>query len=233
MLILRKFLKDKAAVLGLLIIFINLVIAVFGEFMAPFPDDAFATNILARLQPPGGDYLFGTDSLGRDVLSRTILGTRSAMIIACSVVLGSTLIGVPLGLLAGYFGGIISETVMRITDVFLAVPQLVLALALAQVFGPSLESALMALTLTYWPFFTRIVYAETRRLKTSLFVDALRCLGASPLRIMVLHILPNTVSPIIVRMTIGMGFTILTAAVLGFLGMGVLLVRGGTTPACP
>jgi peptide/nickel transport system permease protein len=109
---------------------------------------------------------------------------------------------------------------MRITDVFLALPQLVLALALAQLLTPSLESAMIALALTYWPFFTRLVYAETRRLQASLFVDALRGIGAGSGRIIFFHILPNAISPVIVRATIGMGFTILVAAVLGFLGMG-------------
>jgi peptide/nickel transport system permease protein len=132
----------------------------------------------------------------------------------------SMAIGVPLGLVAGYTRGWVSEAIMRVTDVFLAVPQLILALALAQLMGPSLQSAMLALTLTYWPFFTRIVYAETRRLSASLFIDALQCIGAGTLRILFGHILPNAISPIIVRATIGMGFTILVAAVLGFLGMG-------------
>jgi peptide/nickel transport system permease protein len=109
---------------------------------------------------------------------------------------------------------------MRVTDIFLAVPQLILALALAQLMSPSLESAMLALTLTYWPFFTRIVYGEARRLKLALFIDALQCIGAGGARILIGHILPNSISPIIVRATIGMGFTILVAAVLGFLGMG-------------
>ena len=109
---------------------------------------------------------------------------------------------------------------MRVTDVVLAIPQLVLALAVAQLMSPSLESAMLALSLTYWPFFTRIVFAETRRLTTSLFVDALRGVGAGTARIVFLHILPNALSPVIVRATIGLGFTILVAAVLGFLGMG-------------
>ena len=130
------------------------------------------------------------------------------------------LIGVPLGLIGGYYQGWGAETIMRVTDMFLAVPQLILALALAQLMTPSLESAMLALTLTYWPFFTRIVYAETRRLKAALFIDALQCIGASGARILFLHILPNCISPVIVRATIGMGFTILVAAVLGFLGMG-------------
>jgi len=110
--------------------------------------------------------------------------------------------------------------IMRVTDVVLAVPQLILALALAQLMKPGLSTAMLALTLTYWPFFTRTVYAETRRLKNSLFVEALQGVGASTARILFLHILPNAASPIIVRATIGMGFTILTAAVLGFLGVG-------------
>ena len=109
---------------------------------------------------------------------------------------------------------------MRVTDAVLAIPQLILALALAQILTPSLESAMLALSLTYWPFFTRSVFAETRRLSGSLFVDALRGVGASTPRIVFLHILPNALSPIIVRATIGLGFTILVAAVLGFLGMG-------------
>src|SRR5690349_11568554 len=132
----------------------------------------------------------------------------------------SMAVGVPLGLVAGYYQGGASEVIMRVTDVFLAVPQLILALAIAQLMGPSLQSAMLALTLTYWPFFTRIVYAEARRLEASLFIDALQCIGARGPRILFLHILPNCISPIIVRATIGMGFTILVAAVLGFLGMG-------------
>ena len=140
--------------------------------------------------------------------------------IALTVVGTAMLIGVPLGLLAGYRGGWLSETIMRITDVVLAIPQLVLALALAQLMSPSIESAMLALSLTYWPFFTRIVYAETRRLSSAVFVDALRGVGAGTSRIVFLHVLPNALSPVIVRATIGLGFTILIAAVLGFLGMG-------------
>jgi hypothetical protein len=131
------------------------------------------------------------------------------------------LIGVPLGLIAGYRGRLdIRRHHEDHRRVVLAIPQLILALALAQLLSPSLESAMLALSLTYWPYFTRIVYAETRRLSSSLFVDALRGIGAGTGRIVFLHILPNALSPVIVRATIGLGFTILVAAVLGFLGMG-------------
>jgi peptide/nickel transport system permease protein len=220
MLVLAKFAKDKPAVLGAAIVLAVVVVAVLAPLLAPFPGDVSASHLLKRLKPPSADHPFGTDNLGRDILSRVILGTRGALLIALMVVGISMAIGVPLGLVAGYYQGWLPEAIMRVTDVFLAVPQLILALALAQLMGPSLQSAMLALTLTYWPFFTRIVYAEARRLKTSLFIDALECIGARAPRILFLHILPNCISPIIVRATIGMGFTILVAAVLGFLGMG-------------
>jgi peptide/nickel transport system permease protein len=220
MLVVRKFLRDGSAVLGLGIVVLTALVAAFAPWLAPKPLDAHESHPLDRLQAPSDEHPFGTDNLGRDVLSRVILGSRAALAVALLVVAGAMVIGVPLGLVAGYRSGFASDAIMRVTDVFLAVPQLVLALALAQLLGPSLENAMLALTLTYWPFFTRIVFAETRRLKTSVFVEALQGLNASSVRVMFAHILPNAAPPIIVRATIGMGFTILSAAVLGFLGMG-------------
>ncbi len=220
MLVLKKFARDLPALAGLVIVFAIVLLAVLGPWLAPYPKDAAASHLLQRLKPPSTAFPFGTDNLGRDLFSRVILGTRGALEVAVIVVIVAAAIGVPLGLVAGYRSGWVSESIMRVTDVFLALPQLILALALAQLMTPSLETAMIALALTYWPFFTRLVYAETRRLQASLFVDALRGIGAGDGRILFLHILPNAVSPIIVRATIGMGFTILVAAVLGFLGMG-------------
>ena len=220
MLFLRRFSRDMPAMVGLAIVVLVLLVAVLGPLLAPYPADVSASHLARRLKPPSAAYPFGTDNLGRDVLSRVILGARGALTVSLVVVSLAMTIGIPLGLVAGYRGGWMSEGIMRITDAVLALPQLVLALALAQLMSPSLESAMLALSLTYWPFFTRIVYAETRRLKSSLFVDALAGIGAGTARIVFLHVLPNTISPIIVRATIGLGFTILTAAVLGFLGMG-------------
>src|ERR1051325_136576 len=227
MLILKKFARDLPALAGLIIVLAVLLLAIFGPWIAPHPQDAAASHLLQRLKPPSSAFPFGTDNLGRDIFSRVILGARGALAVAGIVVVVAAAIGVPLGLVAGYRSGWISEAVMRITDVFLALPQLILALALAQLMSPSLESAMIALALTYWPFFARLVYAETRRLRTALFVDALRGVGAGDARILFLHILPNAVSPIIVRATIGMGFTILVAAVLGFLGMGATAPQPG------
>jgi len=220
MLVLAKFAKDKPAVLGATIVLVIAIVAILAPLLAPYPADVSASHLLRRLKPPSWAHPFGTDNLGRDIFSRVVLGTRGALTIALMVVGISMAVGVPLGLVAGYYQGWASEAIMRVTDVFLAVPQLILALAIAQLMGPSLQSAMLALTLTYWPFFTRIVYAEARRLEASLFIDALQCIGARGPRILFLHILPNCISPIIVRATIGMGFTILVAAVLGFLGMG-------------
>lgn len=218
--IVRKLLRDVPAVLGLIILTVVILVAIFAWQLMPQPDQVFGTNILKRLQPPSADHWFGTDALGRDVFSRVILGTRSALSIALSVVGLSIVIGVPLGLYAGYTSGFGSSLAMRLTDLFLAVPQLILALAVAQLLSRGMESAMIALSLTYWPFFARTAYSEAQRVRTSLFVEALEGLGASPFRIAVYHILPNIAAPLIVRATIGMGFTILTAATLGFLGIG-------------
>jgi peptide/nickel transport system permease protein len=220
MLLLRKLSRDVPAVLGLAIVLAIVLLALLGPWIAPFPGDITAAHLSQRLQPPSLAFPFGTDALGRDLLSRVILGAPGALEVALFVVIVAMAVGVPLGLIAGYAEGWLSELIMRVTDVFLALPQLVLALALAELMTPSLKSAMLALAVTYWPFFARIAFAETRRLRSALFVDALVALGASPARVLVAHILPNAASALIVRATIGLGFTILVAATLGFLGMG-------------
>jgi peptide/nickel transport system permease protein len=219
MLILRKFLRDVPAVLGAIIILAVVALAVIAPLVTS-PEAVYDGDLLERLQPPSREHWFGTDNLGRDLYARVMVGSRGALLVALSVVVLAIAIGVPAGLYAGYTNGWGSELVMRVTDVFLAVPQLILALAIAQLIGKGLESAMVALALTYWPFFCRTVYAETRRVRSSLFVDALEGIGASRRRILTVHVLPNVASPVIVRATIGMGFTILTTAVLGFLGIG-------------
>jgi peptide/nickel transport system permease protein len=220
MLILKKFLRDVPAVLGLLIILSVCLIAIFSALIVPDLDRVYDGDLISRLKPPSAEFWFGTDSLGRDVFARLIMGTRGALQVALTVVSVAIAIGVPAGLYAGYTGGWGSEIVMRVTDVFLAVPQLILALAVAQLMGRGLESAMTALALTYWPFFCRTVYGEVRRLRGALFIEAQQGLGASTARILFVHMLPNVASSVIVRATIGMGFTIMTTAVLGFLGIG-------------
>lgn len=216
----KKFTRDRLAFTGLVIIFVLLLAALFAPVLAPYPDDTFQIHPADRLKPPSAEHLLGTDSMGRDILSRLLFGTRVTLVIAVIAVGASLLVGVPLGLVAGYFENLFSEGIMRVADIFLSIPQVILAIFLAQSFRPSIKSVILALSITYWPWFTRIVYAETRALKKRAFLEATEAVGAGSLRTIVLHVLPNVSSSIIVRSSIGMGFTILTAATLGFLGVG-------------
>jgi len=215
-----KFSRDRLAFTGFLIIVSLILAAIFAGLLAPYPEDTFKIHPASRLNAPSPKYLLGTDHMGRDILSRLLFGARVTLIISIIAVATSLLIGVPLGLVAGYFENWISELIMRIADIFLSIPQVILAIFLAQTLGPSIPNVILALSITYWPWFTRIVFAEARVLTKSIFIEATEALGANHLRTIVLHILPNVSSPIIVRSSIGMGYTILTAAVLGFLGVG-------------
>jgi len=194
--------------------------ALLAPVLSTHPDDVFELHPSERLRAPSGTHWLGTDRMGADVYSRLLFGARITILIGLIAVGASLLIGVPIGLVAGYYHGWPSDLLMRASDVFLAVPQVVLAIAIAQTLGPSLPNVILALSVTYWPWFARVVYAETRALQKEPFVESTAALGASPWRLTVLHVLPNIASPIIVRSSIGMGFTILTAAALGFLGLG-------------
>ncbi len=217
---LARFVADRAALLGGTLILLLVVAAVFAPVLAPFPGDVVDFHTANRLRPPDGVHLLGTDRMGSDLLSRILFGARITITIAVIAVGTAVLVGVPIGLVAGFYAGWGSNLLMRISDIFLAVPQIVLAIAIAQTLGPSIENVILALSITYWPFWARLVYAETRSVKNEVFVESAIALGASSWRVMVLHILPNIASAIIVRTSIGMGATILTAAALGFLGLG-------------
>jgi peptide/nickel transport system permease protein len=212
--------RDRAALLGFLLVVGLIVVAVFAPLLATHPEDVYELHPAERLRPPSAQHWFGTDRMGSDVYSRLLFGARITIVIAVVAVGVSLAIGVPLGLLAGFYHTWLSDALMRVSDIFLAVPQVVLAIAIAQTLGPSLPNVILALSLTYWPWFARLVYAETRTLQKEIFIESTGALGASPFRLIACHILPNVASPIIVRTSIGMGFTILTAAALGFLGLG-------------
>lgn len=218
--LLRRFARDRAALIGLSLLVLLVLAALLAPLLAPFPNDVFDFHIGNRLQPPSATALFGTDRMGSDIFSRLLFGARITLMLAGIAVGSALIIGVPIGLVAGYYQNWISDALMRIAEIFLAVPQIVLAIAIAQTLGPSIENVILALSLTYWPFWARLVYAETRSVRNEVFVESAVALGASPWRVIVLHILPNIASPIIVRTSIGMGATILTAATLGFLGLG-------------
>jgi peptide/nickel transport system permease protein len=218
--ILRKLAQDRSALLGAIIVLVLVLAALLAPLLATHPNAVWELNTAHRLQPPGPEYLLGTDRMGSDIYSRILFGARITLVTAIVAVGASLVIGVPIGLVAGYFGHWLGEALMRVSDIFLAVPQIVLAIAIAQTLGPSIENVILALSLTYWPWFTRLAYAETRSLMNEVFIESAVALGMKPWRVILLHLLPNVSSPIIVRTSIGMGFTILTAASLGFLGLG-------------
>jgi peptide/nickel transport system permease protein len=218
--VLARLARDRSALVGMILIGGLLACAILAPVLATHPDDVFELHPAKRLRAPSAEHLMGTDRMGSDVYSRLLFGARITILIGIIAVGASLAIGVPIGLLAGHYHSWVSDALMRVSDVFLAVPQVVLAIAIAQTLGPSLPNVILALSVTYWPWFARLVYAETRSLQNEVFVESTAALGASPFRLVALHVLPSIASPIIVRASIGMGFTILTAAALGFLGLG-------------
>ena len=217
----HTFRRNSSAMLGLGIVIVFLITAAIGPWVVPYPEDAQGTiHLEIKLLPPSAAHWFGTDEVGDDVLTRVIIGARVSLKIGLIITGIAILIGVPLGLIAGLVGGRTDELIMRFTDVFLSVPGLILAIAIVGALGPGIENAMLALSLVWWPGYVRLVQAKTLSLKNSIYVDAARSMGASNMRIVFVHILPNCSSPIVVKASMDMGLAILGAASLGFLGLG-------------
>ncbi|PSR20822.1 MAG: diguanylate cyclase [Sulfobacillus acidophilus] len=214
----RRFLRNRLAVVGLIIIVGFTVMAVAAPLIAPYRPDA--TNFAIAFQAPSARHWLGTDDLGRDVLSRIIYGARGSLIAAVSIVLIGLVVGVPLGLISGYYGGLVDDVIMRLTDAGLAFPGLVLAMAVAWVLGPSLFHAILAIGVVTIPQFARVTRGQVLEVRNRQFVEAAQCLGASPGRIMFRHILMNAATPIIVVATLNIGGALLSVASLSFLGLG-------------
>jgi len=210
--------RSPAMVFGLVILAAMVLAALFAPWLAPF--DPNAQNVQQRLLPPGAAHWLGTDQLGRDLLSRVIYGTRPTLLIVSLVALLSAPLGLLLGMCAGYFGGWIDTLLMRVTDIFMAFPRLVLALALVAVLGPGIVNAVIAIAITAWPAYARIARTETRTVRGSDFIQAARVQGLRPARILFGHLLPICLPSTVVRVTLDMAGIILTAAGLGFLGLG-------------
>ena len=213
--------RDPLSLASTIVIIIFILIALFARQIAPYPlEGAGKTNVSNSLLPPSWEHPFGADKLGRDVLSRVIIGAQPALIIPIGVVLIAILIGTPLGALAGYKGGWVDELIMRITDLFLAFPSLLLAMAIASALGRGLERAAFALVISWWPWYTRLVRGVTLSLKERYFVEAAQATGVRDSVIILRHILPNTISPILVQATVDLGTVILAMGGLAFLGLG-------------
>jgi peptide/nickel transport system permease protein len=215
---LLDFIKNRLAVLGLLIITGLVLVATFAPQIAPF--DPIATNLTNRLQPLSAEHFFGTDEVGRDIFSRVVWGSRLTLYIIGLVAIIAAPVGIVIGTVSGYFGGFIDTVLMRITDIFLAFPKLILALAFVAALGPGIENAIIAISITSWPPYARIARAETITIRNSDFIKAIRLQGAGSIRIITGHIMPLCLSSLIVRVTLDMAGIILTAAGLGFLGLG-------------
>jgi len=218
-----KFSKNRLSIVGLLIVLIIVILAAFAPYIAPYPAHAGRfVNFPEASQPPSSRHLFGTDVNGRDILSRIIYGYRFSLMMGVFVLALVVPIGVTLGLIAGYFKGTLIDTVlMRITDIFLSIPPLVLALAIASVLTPNLTNAMLAISLSWWPWYARLVYGLVSSLRNEFFVQAAKVTGASTAHILFREILPNCVSPVLTKMSLDMGWVILMGASLSFVGLGV------------
>jgi peptide/nickel transport system permease protein len=211
--------KLMAFGLGLAILFV--LVAILAPLLAPFPADAgSATHPTQALLPPSSEHWFGTDPVGRDVFTRVLYAARTSLRIAAVVLVLSGLIGVPLGITAGYFGGWIDDVIMRVTDVFLAFPALLLSLALAAVLSPSVGNATLAIAATWWPWYARLARGAATQVAGRGYIESARALGVAHVRILARHVLPNATTPVLVQMSLDVGGIILTAAALSFLGLG-------------
>jgi peptide/nickel transport system permease protein len=208
---------------SLALILIAFGMALLAPWTAPFPEQgAGAPSIATKFLPPSADHLLGTDHLGRDMLSRVIYGARVSLTSGLLIVAFSLLIGLPVGVLAGYFGGWLDEGLMRITDVFLAFPALLLAVLMAAALGPGLLNSIVAVAVTWWPWYARMARAEVLALRGQPYVEAAQLMGVGHPRIILRHILPAAVRPLSVQAALDVGPALLTASALSFLGLGVL-----------
>jgi peptide/nickel transport system permease protein len=212
--------RSPLALVGMAMILIVVLVALFAPWIAPHPDQVYKVNIKAKLQPPSSEHWFGTDDLGRDVASRMIYGARISVEIALVVVSVAASLGTLLGLISGYYGGFLGSVIMRVTDAFLAFPPLILALSIQAALGQSVINTMIALSLVWWTWYARLVRGQVLGIKEELYIEAAKMVGVSKIRMILRHILPNCAGPIIVQATLQMGYAVITAAGLGFLGIG-------------
>ncbi len=215
------FARDRAAVVALAFVALVFLLASIAPLIAPFPEQGAGTpNPSSLTLPPSGEHWMGTDQLGRDVLSRILIGARPTLFIPFVVVALAIAIGAPLGAIAGFRGGWLDKIIMRTTDLFLSFPSLLLAIAITAALGRGLTNAALALAISWWPWYARLVRGVAVSLRESDFVEAARAIGLSRTQIVRRHILPNSITPIIVQATIDLGIVIIAMGGLAFLGLG-------------
>ncbi|MCR4432759.1 MAG: ABC transporter permease [Coprothermobacterota bacterium] len=213
--------RNRLTMIAVITVFLLVLIAILAPLIVPYKEHVISgTNPQEKLLPPSQEHLFGTDELGRDIFSRVIYGTRISLETALAAVGLALLIGVPLGAIAGATGGVVDEVIMRITDIFLSFPPLLLAILIAAFLGPSLTNAMLAIAVAWWPWYTRLIRGQAVSMRERQFVRAARAIGTPHFKIVFGHIVPNTIAPVIVQASMDLGGVILTAASLSFLGLG-------------
>lgn len=214
-----RFLKrNPLAMVGLVIVLITIIVALTSQWLVPY--DPIAPNLDVKLNPPSAQHILGTDDMGRDIFSRILAGTQVSMASAVIIISVSMIFGLIVGLIAGYVGGWLDDLLMRLTDIFLAFPAMILAMAISATLGPSLKNALIAVASVWWPWYARLVRGQVISVRNMEYVEAAYSVGATPLRIVLRHILPNTLGPLLVQATLDVGNTILLTASLSFIGLG-------------
>lgn len=216
-----RFKKNKLAMIGLTMFICLVLVAVCADFISDYDADAISQNVKIRLQSPNKEHFFGTDQYGRDLFARVIFGARISLFVGIVTIAISLTVGGIIGSIAGYYGGKLDNFLMRIMDVFLAIPATIFAIAIVSALGPGLNNLLIALSISRVPQFARVVRAAIMPIKEQEFIEAARACGTKDKRIISKHIIPNAIGPIIVQGTITMASTILSVAALSFLGLGI------------
>jgi peptide/nickel transport system permease protein len=210
--------QNVGAMIGLGLLLLLVVTAVFAPAIAPY--DPLKLDVINRFQPPSAGHLFGTDELGRDLFSRVVVGTRISFRVAAEVLLVAGSVGVVMGIVSGYRGGLADEVIMRLADVFFAFPSFLLAMAIVAALGAGIQNAVLAIAIAWWPRYARLLRGQVLSVRGEPYVDAARSIGATDFRIMRQHILPNCLAPLIIQLTMDAGSAILTTSALSFIGLG-------------
>jgi peptide/nickel transport system permease protein len=218
-----RFKKNKGAMIGLVIFVILILVAVFADVISNYNGLAIKQNILSRYSAPNKMHLFGTDQYGRDILARIIFGTRISLYVGLITVMSALLMGGTIGAIAGYYGGWIDDTLMRIMDIFLAIPGIILAIAIVAALGQNINNIIIALSISRTPQFARVVRSSVITIKSQEYIEAAHAYGASDTRIIIKYILRNAIGPIIIQATLNMASIVLGISQLSFLGLGIQL----------
>jgi peptide/nickel transport system permease protein len=214
----RRALRNVGAVLGIVLLAMITVVGIFAPQISPY--DPLAIDMSEKFKPLSGQHLFGTDELGRDMFSRVVMGTRISFQVAGEVLLIAGLIGILLGVIGGYRGGLVDEIIMRAADIFLAFPSFLLAMAIVAALGASIQNAILAIAIAWWPRYARLLRGQVLAVKNMAFVDAARSIGAGDWWIMLRHVLPNCLAPLVVQFTTDAGAAILNTSALSFVQLG-------------